>query len=512
MDKNEEFQKWLRNDMYIQRKELEILWNIGKVRVGSFLNRNKIKPLKSFHVGKQGNFFFYDRRKCENARLCMQQKRAELDNCKTNKMLVTLLELAQLWTISLNAASSSVCRYGIKPTKKLKIGEGYSARSFYDRAECERARPFINQPKTKKEVEKVENTGELATATKNQILNEAGADNFVWDKVTMKHKIMPVKNYCDERGNFISLFKKDETVSAILAYKNEQKQLLEKCLADENLVTTKQLVNLWNMDKIAVYNNIYRLKIKPYAKIKLENGSLWCFYKKSDCMGSQEVEKVEQVNLPEPKEQSPDIIHADTIDLFTMSELESELKQRGVELTAEVKAKINASDMHEMQHIATMIRGNAKTIAIRLSVLNEIAKNLRQFVEILSKPLMPLIDKDVIKTTSLNNDGNYTDDMQLAMLKKPDHKKLKELGYLTSAMIADMIGMSSDWVLINAPNPDRTMAYGSQNYARLWKEETIADWLKIRGEHKIKEDIKNQISKIEKELFNLKIMLIGLKE
>ena len=81
-------------------------------------------------------------------------------------------------------------------------------------------------------------------------------------------------------------------------------------------------------------------------------------------------------SMPEPKEQTPDIIPADTIDLFTMSELESELENRGVELTDEVKAKINASDMPEMQEIATMIRGNAKTIAIRLSVLNEIAGQL----------------------------------------------------------------------------------------------------------------------------------------
>jgi hypothetical protein len=324
---------------------------------------------------------------------------------------------------------------------------------------------------------------------------------------------MPVKNYCDERGNFISLFKKDETVSAILAYKNEQKQLLEKCLADKTLVTTTQLAEMWNTNKKGIYNKIYKLKIKPHVKVKLENGNIWHFYKKSDCIESQEVEKVKEKQnikntqsdgifcgdialgkfaivsnasdarivsrlagdivcpvlsvetpdknyeyikkiigkdvclvmiedndpdhksvmywldlpgaspwliptkygknitealdngviirefitagledlckgfytgssrqiavMPEPKEQTPDIIPADTIDLFTMSELESELKNRGVELTAEVRAKIDASDMPEMQHIATMLRGNAKTIAIRLSVLNEIAGQLK---------------------------------------------------------------------------------------------------------------------------------------
>jgi hypothetical protein len=90
------------------------------------------------------------------------------------------------------------------------------------------------------------------------------------------------------------------------------------------------------------------------------------------------------MELPKPKEQTPDIIPADTIDLFTMSELESELKNRGVELTAEVRAKINASDMPEMQHIATMLRGNAKSITIRLSVLNEIAGQLKNTDDVLN--------------------------------------------------------------------------------------------------------------------------------
>ena len=289
-----------------------------------------------------------------------------------NDEYVTKQQLAILWSIGISLVNATLSINKIKRIGKIKQGQ-----SVYDRAECEAARPFINQ--SKKEVEKVENIGELATATKHQILCETGADNFVWNKVTMKNKIMLVKNYCDERGNFVSLFKKDETVSAILAYKNEQKQLLEKCLADKNLVTTKDLETIWNCKKSNVYSKIYKLEIKPHAKVKLENGYIWHFYKKSDCIDSQEVEEVEQMNIPEPKEQTPDIIPADTIDLFTMSELETELKNRGVELTTEVKAKINASDMPEMQDIATMIKGNAKTIAIRLSVLNEIAGQLRSY-------------------------------------------------------------------------------------------------------------------------------------
>lgn len=378
MDKNEELQKWLNDDRYVHLSKLATMWNLSNSGTLCFLRRRNIVSLKVFHCGHRGRYAFYDLKKCESAREAMHQEISYANDYENNQILVAPHELAILWGFTRSSAASFLNRRNIKPVKKFEFGGRRGTASFYNRAECERARPFINQPE-QKEVEQVENIGELTTATKHQILIEACADDFVWDKVTMKNKIMPVKNYCDERGNFVSLFKKDETVSAILAYKNEQKQLLEKCLADKNLVTTKDLVKIWNLDKSAVYNKIYRLKIKPYAKIKLDNGSMWHFYKKADCIESQGVEKVEekQMELPKPTEQTPDIIPADTIDLFTMSELESEFKNRGVELTAEVRAKINASDMPEMQHIATMLRGNAKTIAIRLSVLNEIAGQLK---------------------------------------------------------------------------------------------------------------------------------------
>ena len=373
MNKNEELQKWLNDDRYVQLAELTELWNLSKSGVSTFLCRSNIKAIKRFAVGRRGRYYFFNKQQCADARSMFESKVQDIKQLSADNTVITTKELAILWGISRDATRAFIYVRRIKPIKNINVGHGCSA--FYDRAECERARPFINQPK--KEVEKVENIGELATATKYQILCETGADNFVWDKVTMKHKIMPVKNYCDERGNFVSLFKKDEAVSAILAYKNEQKQLLEKCLADKNLVTTKDLETIWNCKKSNVYSKIYKLEIKPHVKVKLENGYIWHFYKKSDCIESQKVEEVKQVNLPEPKEQSPDIIPADTIDLFTMSELETELKNRGVELTDEVKAKINASDMPEMQEIATMLRGNAKTIAIRLSVLNEIAGQLK---------------------------------------------------------------------------------------------------------------------------------------
>lgn len=366
-----ELNDWRNSDKHITVEKLAEMYNCSIGVVFHHLGKLKIKAEKTIHTG-YNKYCFYDKKKAILVMSEYSKMMKNIDDCECNPSLIQIKDLAYAWGMRLNGVRIFLKRQGIKSAIRP-----CASRAFYDRAECERARPFINQPE-QKEVEKVENIGELATATKHQILCETGADDFVWDKVTMKHKIMPVKNYCDERGNFISLFKKDETVSAILEYKNEQKKLLEKCIADKTLVTTTQLAEMWNTDKKGVYNKIYRLKIKPHAKVKLENGNIWHFYKKSDCIESQTVEKVEekQMELPEPKEQTPDIIPADTIDLFTMSELESELKNRGVELTAEVRAKINASDMPEMQHIAKMLRGNAKTITIRLSVLNDIAAQL----------------------------------------------------------------------------------------------------------------------------------------
>jgi hypothetical protein len=463
MDKNEELQKWLNDDRYVTAKRLSMMFGLSSSGIWFFLSRHKIKPVKKFALGySKGSQRFYSLETCLLAR-----HEESVDGIADNVLLVRPVELRQLWNVSKETCNSFLRSRGLKPIKRVKVKNIHQA--FYDRAECEHARPFINQSE-QKEVEQVENIEELATATKHQILIEACADDFVWDKVTMKNKIMPVKNYCDERGNFVSLFKKDETVSAILAYKNEQKQLLEKCLADKNLVTTKELVKIWNLDKSAVYNKIYRLKIKPCAKIKLDNGSMWHFYKKSDCIESQQSEKVEekQMELPKPKEQTPDIIPADTIDLFTMSELESELKNRGVGLTADVRAKINASDMPEMKHIATMLRGNAKTIAIRLSVLNDIAGQLAKADE----------RKNITKKAE--NVLRYA--AQKKSLRKCDTGVLNSFGYLTNNQAFEAIRpfiTKSEALEMPCFANSIIKAYLSNNktYVVLWDKEVVQEFI-----------------------------------
>ena len=261
MDKQEELQKWLNDDRYVQRKELETMWNVGRAGVNDFLKYRKIKNVKILRTG-QGVYVFYDKQQCVNARAIYNAKLQELQNWLNDTKFIPTQELVLKWGITVSAVSSFLYIRNIKTIKKIIAGGGRNY-AFYDRAECERARPFINQPE-------------------------------------------------------------------------------------------------------------------------------------------KEVEKVEQVNLPEPKEQSPDIIPADTIDLFTMSELESELKQRGVELNAEVKAKINASDMPEMRHIATMLRGNAKTIAIRLSVLNEIVMQLKGHINTIEK--MSVDDEHIVDSEKEANE------------------------------------------------------------------------------------------------------------
>lgn len=429
MDKNEELQKWLNDERHVQTKELAKLWSMNIYSVNNVLRSHKIFPVKKFYIPSTGKFFFYDRKKCERARFLMQQEKSDWNEHQNNKNLITINELADLWDVTYPSAFSILRRLKIMPVKIFKFASWLNVRSFYDRAECERARPFINQPE-KKEVEKVE----------------------------------------------------------------------EK-----------------------------------------------------------------QMELPKPKEQTPDIIPADTIDLFTMSELESELRQRGVELTAEVRAKINASDMPEMQHIATMLRGNTKTIAIRLSVLNEIAGQLRdvqcgiknESSDEIGKPRLLWLDmqervvfeflrykakytpkRDIVEhfkatrqpmddsaanravwaaISALRDMGcldaqngcfminsNYTSTeaesrevwgrMDASKRKtdpvsidiglengKPINDKIKESGWYTVGIISEISGKSESWLRSHLPIEDCLIEYGNNKLIKVWMPKKVIQWLNDRN-------------------------------
>jgi len=152
MDKKEELQKWLDDDRYVQRKELAIMWNVGGDGVRSFLRGRKIKKVKTLST-RQGIYAFYDKQQCVNARAAYNAKIQELQNWSNNTKFIQIQELALKWGITVAGVSSFLHIKNIRSIKRINIGFGGNY-AFYDRAECERARPFINQPE--KEVEKVE--------------------------------------------------------------------------------------------------------------------------------------------------------------------------------------------------------------------------------------------------------------------------------------------------------------------------------------------------------------------
>lgn len=305
-------------------------------------------------------------------------KQEELQKWLDDDRYVQAKELAELWGMSRQNVNYYLQKHKIQAAKTLSFGLKLGMSVFYERAECERARPFINQPE-QKEVEKVEQIRLEDLATKNQIMTESGATSYEWDKATTRHKIKSVKNYCDNSGRFMALFNKNEVVSAILEYKNLGKSELEKCLSDDKLITTRDLEKMWKLKRQSVYQKIYKLGIKPHKKIKLENGYLWHFYKKSDCIEPHEAKRGEQksMELPEQKEPVPDIIPADTVDIYNLKQLEAELQNRGVEFTPATAEIIRGSDMPEMVQIAKMLDGDADSVVLSGVKLGDIAALLR---------------------------------------------------------------------------------------------------------------------------------------
>jgi hypothetical protein len=322
MDKNEELQKWLNDDRYVQLDKLAEMYDCNIPAMKERLRNRGILGVKKIKIGFGGkSYCFYDKKDCIRL-LNLPSKSAQSRDCQIKKYLndkqfVQLHEISKSWGLTKQGARAYLANSGIKPIKKIYIPQGGSY-AFYLEVECRNA-----------------------------------------------------------RQSFLS-----------------KKEYIENTMIENPIyITTKELSNLWGISEKGVGAFLARMKIKHVKAINMGYPLGLCtIYDRAECERARpfinqseqkEVEKVEekQMELPKQKEQTPDIIPADTIDLLTMSELESELKQRGVELTAEVRAKINASDMPDMKHIAKMLRGNAKTITIRLSVLNEIAEQLRGVVE-----------------------------------------------------------------------------------------------------------------------------------
>lgn len=406
------------------------------------------------------------------------------------RKLITAKELELLW----DRSSSTVDRI-LKKNKIDRIIQSCRKNEpiFYDRAECERARPFINQPE-QKEVEKVGNVNSLETeldseelASENgSAINDAELAAIITACKDPVDKIMILSALCfgvksgelsyldlrDISGADICLQSPSGVVKMRIPkqYEDARTELLTYYVDNGNnlsgdmpvflnrsgirmtrqglnnrMKSVSESANIGRDVKLAdlratFAQNIYKKTEKNIASVHKylrlsENTNIMGYLLETrskeqktmpvDLMNSltASYQAKESPTIAEPTEQTPDIIPADTIDLFTMSELESELKNRGVELTAEVRAKINASDMPEMHHIAKMLRGNAKAITIRLSVLNEIAGELSEvnFVKCDDKRIDP---KDLsqfhMPLSDIAESANMTKDKARYWLKLVD--------------------------------------------------------------------------------------------
>jgi hypothetical protein len=509
MDKNEELQKWLNDDRYVRVEDMIAMHNLSRDCVLSLIKSRKIKSEKKIFFGPKGRYFFYNKKQFDVVIADVAMKRAEAQKMKINCKYVRPQQLEMLWGISSSAAVQYLKHHNIKPVKELHLGPPLGRHVFYDRAECERARPFINQPE-QKEVEKVENVNLLETeldseelASENgSALNDAELAAIITACKDPVDKIMILSALCfgvksgelsyldlrDISGADICLQSPSGVVKMRIPkqYEDARTELLTYYVDNGNnlsgdmpvflnrsgirmtrqglnnrMKSVSESANIGRDVKLAdlratFAQNIYKKTEKNIASVHKylrlsENTNIMGYLLETrskeqktmpvDLMNSltASYQAKESPTIAEPTEQAPDIIPADTIDLFTMSELESELKNRGVELTAEVRAKINASDMPEMKHIATMLRGNAKTIAIRLSVLNEIAGQLRESEY-----------QNILTDTRTNTEKAIDFVKKVCSINNSGVKELERLGFLTRRAAERMVLPYASWNTIRS--------------------------------------------------------------
>lgn len=374
MDKNEELQGKTCKDSLVQLKELANLYKKDKRAIVALLNRHNIKAIKHG---------FYSRRDCKKLFNSLEKKQEELQSWIANDKYIRPIELSNIWGVGVTTVCDFLKKNNILVEKKIHGGHlGFYV--FYNKKSYMIARE--NAGLESNELKKWLNDSRyvrIETLAKEWSIAHSSVSSFLRSK-----NIHPSKTL--HMGTFGTFCFFDKNVCMMERNSDGwNRQDLQKFLDKNSFVQRQDLVSMWGLNKHGVRSFLYRMGIKPVKSGCVgRNHGKYAFYDRAECERARpfinqpekkEVEKMEekQMELPEPKEQTPDIIPADTIDLFTMPELESELKKRGVELTVDVRAKINASDMPEMQHIATMLRGNTKTIAIRLSALNDIAGQLK---------------------------------------------------------------------------------------------------------------------------------------
>lgn len=426
MDKNEELQKWLNDDRYVQKSQLMDFWGVKFEGVNKIFRVHQIKRIHRIFIGGK-HYTFFSKLECQQARPFTfkidQLKR--INRCISNVNLISNKELAKKWNTSVIKTGVMCARAKIQIVEKFNLGDKIGIVVFYNKAECEKIIPdfqYVKDSVGLVTTRFLSNKWNMSVSSVNIFLKKNG--------ICAKGKEKKQLGYGSGKPGYLYdlneclLAKEKHVVPSLSEYDN-----------NPIYVQRKELELLWRMSRGQANVFLQERGIRPLKKIATNKG-FRVYYDRAECERARpfinqpeqkEVEK--QMNPPEPKQQTPDVIPADTIDLFTMSELESELKNLGVELTAEVRAKINASDMPEMQHIAKMLRGNAKTITIGLSVLNEIAEQLVKsekkvswYEKIMTK-LEPKQSPDVktsIKETSesLEVESKSIDTVNIAALSK----------------------------------------------------------------------------------------------
>lgn len=372
--KEKELQKWLDDDRYVQAKELAELWGVTPCAARNRLRQHSIKPAKNFRLGPLvGVYFFYNRAECERI-LPFDggaEKAKELQVWINDDKCVQRKELCELWGLSYKSLNRFLCNKGIKPVKRGYLGKrGLVA--FYDRAECERARPFINQ--------------------------------------------------------------------------SEQKM----------------------------------------------------------------VEK--PINPTEPKQQTPDIIPADTIDSYTLKQLESELQSRGVEFTPVTAEIIRGSDMPELKQVAKMLDGEADSVILSGAKLGEIAG-------VLSKNNWPARKAGLIppESKSVGEDVKCSTRhyLTIADIAETMCAEKSRVGYWLRAIGAN--GEKFDGVLhFSLADAQRVrkveklvrLGRGHKEAATILMQQEAAEQGQTEKNRLDLEPIIAQISRMEKELAALKNMLV----
>ena len=139
-------ERCLKDPNLVQRKELMSIWGCSYVKVNTILSAMKIRS--KYRIADELNkpHSFYLLSECQKS-FFKYKDNSEYENAINDKSLITTMELSRLWGTTQQSAVNILAAKRIKSIKKIsdKSRKHRDILSFYSRAECEAARPFINE-------------------------------------------------------------------------------------------------------------------------------------------------------------------------------------------------------------------------------------------------------------------------------------------------------------------------------------------------------------------------------